>query len=219
MQPQDITVLENFLPESYTNELEYCMLFGRRSNFNWYYNENTNVDINDFEKNLCMFPDAPNTLDSPQFTHTSFFSMTDGEKTSPYLPFMKTMLYFIEKETGLKVQKLLRIKANLITQQADYPDDHYHTPHIDSPVYTDCDVNCENYVTFLYYVNDSDGDTYLFDQILASKILPPDGNFTIAKRQTPKKGTGVLFNGSRYHASSPPRKSKHRMVINYMFTI
>jgi len=59
---------------------------------------------------------------------------------------------------------------------------------------------------FLYYVNDSDGDTVFFK----------DDKKTEIKRVTPKKGRGVFFNGSINHCSTRPFKS-HRCIFNYDF--
>ena len=60
--------------------------------------------------------------------------------------------------------------------------------------------------TFLYYVNDSDGDTIFFNK-----------NKKEIKRVKPKKGTGVLFKSNTLHAGSNPINSDKRMVINYIF--
>lgn len=59
---------------------------------------------------------------------------------------------------------------------------------------------------FLYYVNDSDGDTVFFK----------DDEKTEIKRVTPKKGRGVFFDGSIKHCSTRPSKS-HRCIFNYDF--
>jgi hypothetical protein len=71
----------------------------------------------------------------------------------------------------------------------------YHTPHIDN--------GFEDQITALYYVNDSDGDTFFFD----------DSN-KIVKRITPKKGTLVMWRGKVFHAKSSPIKTASRVVIN-----
>ena len=64
------------------------------------------------------------------------------------------------------------------------------------------------HTTTLYYVNDSDGDTYFFDN---------DGN--IIKKVTPKKGRIVTFDGLTYHSSSCPRENSHRLVLNFNYVI
>jgi hypothetical protein len=84
-----------------------------------------------------------------------------------------------------------------------------HIPHVDYyfPHYT-----------LLYYVNDSDGDTILWQE-KASKDDPeayPE-SFNILERLTPKKGRAVLFNGMHYHSSSLPKKSTERIAINFNF--
>jgi hypothetical protein len=56
----------------------------------------------------------------------------------------------------------------------------------------------------LYYVNDTDGDTFLFGNTAKQ---------TITKRITPKKGRVVLFDGSTFHASSMPTEKK-RIILN-----
>ena len=61
--------------------------------------------------------------------------------------------------------------------------------------------------TGIYYVNDCDGDTFLFD-----------GTKEIAKI-SPKKGRIVIFDGKTLHAGSHPYLSDFRMVINFNFKV
>ena len=71
----------------------------------------------------------------------------------------------------------------------------YDSPHIDMEM---------GHTVCLYYVNNTDGDTFFFN------------GKNIIKRVSPKKGRCVLFDGKIFHASSKPTKEK-RIVINYNF--
>jgi hypothetical protein len=82
----------------------------------------------------------------------------------------------------------------LQTQYQDNNEKNFNIPHKD--------LDTEHYV-FLYYVNDSDGDTIIFD----------DNNKIIDKIK-PKKGRILLFDGNLLHSSSHPILSKKRIVIN-----
>lgn len=100
------------------------------------------------------------------------------------------------------------------------------------------DVYFDNY-TCIYYVNDSDGDTVVFEE--TEKEYPvmtrPHRHPEIAEntfrrpaeslcyyqgtrmfkehcRVTPKKGRIIMFDGSRYHCGAQPR-SNHRCIINF----
>jgi hypothetical protein len=60
----------------------------------------------------------------------------------------------------------------------------------------------------LYYVLDSDGPTYFYDD-----------NNNIIDSVTPVAGRSVIFDGKIKHSSSSPVLSKRRIVINYNFNI
>ena len=65
-------------------------------------------------------------------------------------------------------------------------------------------------VTAIYYLNDSDGDTYIFDQ--DRKYNGHD--LTIKKQVAPKQGRLVVFSGNLLHSGSNPRRNETRMVAN-----
>ena len=75
----------------------------------------------------------------------------------------------------------------------------------------------------LYYVNDTDGDTFIFDKKsdyeninLAS--VENQNELKVIKRVTPKKGRALVFDGNRYHSSSGPTKDI-RCIINFDISI
>ncbi len=75
----------------------------------------------------------------------------------------------------------------------------------------------QDHYACVYYVNDSDGDTILYEQTRYN-TLPSSQNVPTVehKRVTPKKGRVVIFDGARYHCSSQPR-DRHRCIINFDF--
>jgi hypothetical protein len=106
---------------------------------------------------------------------------------------------------------LVRMRANLTLNAAGSSLQH-HLPHIDT---------WRPHWVAIYYVNDSDGDTIIFNetndtynsgQTDINKSL--SNNFTIKRRVTPKKGKVLIFEGKYYHTSSWPTVNKCRSVIN-----
>ena len=69
----------------------------------------------------------------------------------------------------------------------------HHCPHVDFE---------EPHTTALYYVNETDGDTYFFE--------PKKGAVS------PKRGKMIVFNGLSKHASSSPSKG-YRIALNVNF--
>ena len=80
-----------------------------------------------------------------------------------------------------------------------------HTPHVDM---------YRPHYTLLYYVNDSDGDTILWNEKVTKDSEEYPDRFTIMGRVSPEKGRAVLFNGLHYHSSSIPKRATERIAIN-----
>lgn len=78
--------------------------------------------------------------------------------------------------------------------------------HVDLPI---------DHYACVYYVDDSDGDTILYEQTRYN-TEPGSQNVSLTehKRVSPKKGRIVVFDGARFHCSSQPRK-RHRCIINF----
>tara|TARA_Y100000592_G_scaffold74817_1_gene116751 strand:+ start:475 stop:1101 length:627 start_codon:yes stop_codon:yes gene_type:complete len=104
---------------------------------------------------------------------------------------------------------LIRMKSNVLLQQKKGLFGHiHHTPHIDcekSDGFTD--ISC------IYYVNDSDGPTVLYNEYSADNPK----KLTVFKKIPPKKGRLLAFHSNRYHTSSSPRRSEYRNILNMVF--
>ena len=188
-----IKILDKFLPKSLQDDIESKML---DTQFGWYYFSET------ADKHLSHTDN--NVMDSYQFTHTIYFF--DTGVNSDYYMLIKKILNHVEKVEDIKVKKLFRIKANFTVPNINFKLNNYTRIHKDYGVYND--ENNKNVYSFLYYVNDSDGDTRFFDDKL--KLI---------NSYKPKKGTGVLFKSSTLHSGSCPVNHDKRLVVNFIFEV
>ena len=109
-----------------------------------------------------------------------------------------------QKVPQLKFNNEVRVKYNILVRNAESTPSNYNGPHHDA---------VSNAYSIVYYCNDSDGDTFLFNEFFDGKN--PD-KLTIAKRISPKKNRCVIFESNRMHASSSPVYSKDRRVLNFV---
>lgn len=78
------------------------------------------------------------------------------------------------------------------------------------------------HLVMLYYVNDCDGDTLLYDKTLEDIPFDnyyPDENYelNIKHRVTPKRGRVLFFEGKVYHTSSSPTNSTRCVITADLF--
>jgi hypothetical protein len=142
----------------------------------------------------------PTQDDVFQFVH---FLYSDGEKKSKYLPYIVPVMEAFEEKTGMKIKQLLRAKFNLLTQRDITEEEN------NKAIHTDCQPEFPGkYISMVYYVNDSDGDTVLFDDDLNE-----------IERCTPACGSATWFDSKIKHTATVPKHHKNRIVINFMFEI
>lgn len=156
--------------------------------FEWHYNLST---VSGVEKT------DEKEYDTSQFTHLFYFE--NEIKTS--IDNLNVIKPLLDK---LEIKKIFKIKANLLTPHPDPK--HYHLPH--------WDIDELGHTTLLYYVNDSDGDTILFDKLANDKELD---NLSIIHKETPVKGNALKFNSDRFHASNNPVNYQSRIVLNIVY--
>ena len=80
------------------------------------------------------------------------------------------------------------------------------TPHIDLH---------HPHTVFLYYINDADGDTVLYNYKSKNiKDIPNYEDIKIIKKVKPKQGRVLVFDGMTWHSSTQPTKGP-RCIINF----
>ena len=186
--------LEDFVPPSYAKILEDMIC--RSGEFLWQYNASTN----DLKAPEIMNKNEQ-SYESDQFVHALY---QEGARRSAFFDIVFPMFYFLEEKTGVALATVERMKANLLVQKPVAPDS-YNTPHIDIPT--------PPMKSLLYYVKDSDGDTFIFNETYADKKP-----LTVRKRVSPRRGKAVLFDSNIWHASSNPRENATRVVLNFIFS-
>ncbi len=187
---KDVIIIDHAVPTNIQDSLKSIALGEKVT---WYrqnratYNENTPQ----------IFPVTPDSHDAQQFTHSIY------ELTQPSSPLFATLVPVISA-IPYTIKQLIRIKMNLcVYSHTDKPNSH-GMPHVD---FTEIS---EPLVTAIYYVNDSTGDTVIFDQRYGQKAP-----LTIKTRVTPKKGRLVVFDGSLLHAGNTPKNNAPRVNINF----
>tara|TARA_R110000803_G_scaffold16314_1_gene44712 strand:- start:88 stop:720 length:633 start_codon:yes stop_codon:yes gene_type:complete len=106
---------------------------------------------------------------------------------------------------------ILRSKVNLKHQQPIKFQKLFNPPHVDF------EPPLPNTWILLYYVNNSDGDTIIFNETYNS--LNTLQNFSIHKSITPQKGRIVFFPANMYHSANFPTINNSRIVINNVMQV
>ena len=196
-------IFENFIEKPLADKLEENIL-----SIPWYFQSKT-ADYSTLGKGDGSFQ-----RDLPHMKETLFFVNlvgceehgTTAQDARHFVPIIQRL----EQETGRSfMDRIIRIKADLYVQCADYPPDHYHQPHID--MWNEVEQRPDDGEIFLYYVDDSDGDTFFFKEPFGAK------EYTTTYRSNPIKGKGVLFDNHTVHSSSPPVNHVRRMTVNFVF--
>jgi hypothetical protein len=186
--------IEKFIPGSYADILEDIIT--KNPDFTWVYTPSTNN-----EKETAIMKKDAKSYESEQLVHAMYL---EGQKRSPFFDVIFPFFYFLEEKTGIKLGVIERIKANMLLKSTA-AEDMYNTPHIDVPD--------PGYKSLLYYVTDSDGDTFVFNEAWRDKNKP----LTVKQRVGPRKGKAIVFDSNTWHASSNPRQHANRIVINFVF--
>jgi hypothetical protein len=181
-QANTILILDDLVSSENANLIEKELL---DNDFPWYYNDKT-VDV---EYNTKIFNE--DVFEGVQFTH-NFVNEENSNHVSNKISTAEKLIGALQEHFDLLFH-FKRIKANL--QFKISTKKLYNTPHIDTD---------KNHVVIIYYANDSDGCTFIFE------------NDTIKKKVESKKGRFLIFNGSQYyHAGMHPKISDKRLVINF----
>ena len=99
-----------------------------------------------------------------------------------------------------------RIKTNFNFQEVIENKGSCYVPHVD--------IEKGGGWTGIYFVNESDGDTVIFNE-KGNEPIRNNEEISVKKVIKNKRGRLVLFKQNLLHAGCPPINSKKRIVVNY----
>jgi hypothetical protein len=198
MNPSSLRVIDNFLPSDDFNQLSNFVL-GEK--FPWFFIENVSIDPRDSE----LIKD-PLAVETSGFNHVSFDRDWNVESFTydNLIPFFNKL----SSTLGFTKQHLIRTRLSMKFQKDNYTSDNYNIPHVDY---------FYPHETLIFYLNDTDGDTRIFDQwhtySETDRPTVPE-KFTTQARVAPKANRLVWINGLQYHTASNPIHGNKRVIIN-----
>jgi hypothetical protein len=192
-------VIDHAIPISYQSHIQ-----SMTQELQWWWSTNTSFSPDDsqYKNAVDLLKTDSCIVENGQFTHAVYAC---GEIKSQIYGFVIPILYMFADKAGIQVNDVLRIRINLLLQDKTFNKHNYNFPHTDP----DSDKS------FIYYINDADGDTVFFNEFKSNEFPK---TFTTNSRVTPRKGSGVFFNSTQYHASSNPAHTPARYIINFNFT-
>jgi len=191
----NLVQIDDVIPRAYQDQIEE-----ETRGMPWFFKEETGRRISAVPTTYSGFS---NTI-----FHINDASIGPSTMTALLLP----LLYVYCDRAQIPFNTLLRIRLGLFPRtMIDVP---HHNPHVDF---------YQRHKNALYYVNDSDGDTVLFNETFddvsleQSVLYTRDNKFTVAAKASPKKGRMIGFDGGQYHASMHPMKHASRIAIAFSF--
>jgi len=181
MLSEEIKVIDNFV--EIEEQLSFKNYIDNNKNINYIFN--TSSVTSDIKPNGSL------QINYPQFT----FPIYD---IGPFIPdpIIFTKLYTWLDKNNLNNNSIFRIKMNTIFPFPHATEKNHGMMHQD--------MESKDYLSVIYYVNNSDGDTYFFK------------DNEIIKRVSPKQGRAVVFNSNIFHCASCPVNAVYRQAINFI---
>jgi hypothetical protein len=184
-----IEIIDNFLPK-----IDYQTIYetGRDMNFPWYYIPTASFGTEHY------IPE--NAVETPALIH--MLLRKDKMEKSTFITNFVPLFDKIEKEFNVD---LIRVRLAMKHRQVGFTENNYNIPHVDHKF---------PHLSMIYYVNESDGDTWLFNEFLTDHTSDDPKEYTVQQRVSPKPNRLLVFNGLQYHTASNPINSNERIMIN-----
>jgi hypothetical protein len=192
-----IKIYDDILEVSESDHIEKCLKDPR---FPWFF-----VDTEFASTVLPEYSLLDSDINTQETTLLGHSFYLDGKQESINYKISDFILDRFIGRSGISFNSLVRSKANLQFKSAELNRSNYTTPHVDS---------LTPHHVLIYYVNNSDGNTVIFDRVLGQDKT----EYKIIKEIEPKKGRFLLFDGKHYHAAKFALINNVRININFNIT-
>ena len=146
----------------------------------------------------------------------SHLAVKDEEDISDLAPYARMFIKRAFEKLDYEIPIIYRVRFGLIVKSHM---NKIHGPHVDHHL---------PHKTGLVYLNDSDGDTYFYNNYYKPELNNGLSQFEyyqkyikehlhIIKSVVPKSNRMVLFDGYQYHSSSSPTETQFRIVMNFNY--
>jgi len=200
MRPIDIEIIDNFVSPSYLEELQYAV---NPNTTQWFFQGKQSLKLRD--------NNIPNDIEDFGFV-IPFVDI--GQPNIFYdnklSTFIRPLAYQIKDYA--EALNIIRCRLDLtILHKQKY----IHPPHVDVQ-------NLESdFGSAIIYLNDTDGDTIIYDKKRDKNLSDHQSyptNMKIKKTIAPKPGRLVLFNGDYVHTGHSPSEHQTRILLNIVLS-
>ena len=162
----NLVQIDDVIPRAYQDQILAEVTSSRMA---WYFQEESGRRVSDVETSYAGF------------SNTVYHINEGAAGPAPLTALLLPLLFLFCEKAGVPFNTLLRIRVGLFPRtMVDVP---HHNPHVDF---------YQPHYNALYYVNDSDGDTVIFNETYddvsqeQSIAYTKEGRFTVAKKVSPK---------------------------------
>lgn len=190
-------IIDNFLSETDFNTMNKIVM---SNEFPWFYIDHASLAPED---NILQDELA---LETCGFNHI-VYDRDYGVKSFTY-NYMTNFFAKISETFGYQERHMLRARFSMKFQKQGFTKDNYNLPHVDYYY---------PHQTMIYYINDSDGDTRVFDQFYTMTGLDSgiaQKTFSTQHRIEPKANRLLVIDGLQYHTASNPIDYHRRIIFN-----
>lgn len=183
-------VIDNFLPDLQFKQLQELCL---SNNFPWYWQSHVSLPP------WCKIND-PNAIETFGWNHQIYDKETNFKGS--YIEAFEDLLQTIKQSLNNNCT-FIRIRLSMKVYKKNFSANNYNLPHIDYNF---------PHKTIIYYLNDSDGPTWIFNEKFEGIEEPKF--FTVKEKIQPKSNRILFIDGLQYHTASNPIDSDRRVIVN-----